>query len=264
MKIQLKSDLHWENIINQTRTFSSPEREDEYIHPDAEVLVLAGDIINATERQIDYLLHRFRDAAVPILYVPGNHEYWGSDHREARALLKKKLYGSKITLLDKDSVVINSRAGEDVVFVGATLWTSLANSEKVFIAEKTRDFREITGITTNSWHYNHILDLHFIEQILDFSQYRDMKKVVVSHYLPSHNSVPEPYKGNPLNCIFVAEDAEAVIKVHEPDLWLHGHTHDSNDYKIGKTRVISNPKGRLRHTGVYENWHYNNAMIIEI
>jgi hypothetical protein len=27
------------------------------------------------------------------------------------------------------------------------------------------------------------------------------------------------------------------------DLWSHGHTHDSFDYTVGRTRVLSNPKG---------------------
>ena len=26
-------------------------------------------------------------------------------------------------------------------------------------------------------------------------------------------------------------------------LWIHGHTHESFDYEIGKTRVICNPRG---------------------
>ena len=30
---------------------------------------------------------------------------------------------------------------------------------------------------------------------------------------------------------------------HQPRLWIHGHTHESFDYQIGKTRVVCNPRG---------------------
>jgi len=33
------------------------------------------------------------------------------------------------------------------------------------------------------------------------------------------------------------------ILEHQPRLWIHGHTHESFDYKIGKTRVVCNPRG---------------------
>jgi predicted phosphodiesterase len=265
MKIQLKSDLHWENTMNHTYAVCSPERNDAYVHPDADVLVLAGDIINAMDYQIDYLLHKFKDVKIPILYVPGNHEYWHTTYREGRELLEKKLSGTNITLLDQDWYIPATKDGKnDVVFVGATLWTSLANPQKEFIAKQTRDFKEIKNLTTQAWHYRHLNDIDRIEGVLDLPAFFGAKKVVVSHYLPSHNSVPEKFKGHEMNCIFVAEDAERLIAEYEPELWLHGHTHDSNDYMLGKTRVISNPKGRLKHTGGFENWNYNNALVIEI
>jgi hypothetical protein len=36
---------------------------------------------------------------------------------------------------------------------------------------------------------------------------------------------------------------EDFILQHQPRLWIHGHTHESFDYKIGKTRVVCNPRG---------------------
>lgn len=264
MKIQLKSDLHWENSYAKTFLYDPQLKTDAYVNPEADVLILAGDMINATEVQINYLLHKFKDVTIPILYVPGNHEYWGQKMLDARDLLRKKLSGTNITLLDRYSTIIKSSAGEEALFVGATLWTNLVNPQKAFIAKRTRDFEAIQGITTDSWSFNHISDLSYIERTLDFDQYRDLKKVVISHYLPSKLSVPMRFRDHEMNCIFVAEGMESVIKEHKPNLYVHGHTHDKNDYMIGKTRVVSNPKGRMLHTGVYENHLYDNALIIEI
>ncbi|RII29707.1 MAG: hypothetical protein CXR30_10315 [Geobacter sp.] len=38
-------------------------------------------------------------------------------------------------------------------------------------------------------------------------------------------------------------DVSGEIIDHGPDLWAHGHTHNSFDYTIGKTRVVVNPYG---------------------
>jgi hypothetical protein len=92
MKVQLLSDLHLE--ANPGATFSPA--------PDAELLVLAGDIGSYQDRtqgpplaEPDWGLQRFSPLPqyagwpVPVLFVPGNHEYDGSDwdqtHRELRA-----------------------------------------------------------------------------------------------------------------------------------------------------------------------------------
>jgi len=40
-----------------------------------------------------------------------------------------------------------------------------------------------------------------------------------------------------------ASNMEDLIFETGPDLWVHGHIHDSSDYRIGKTRVICNPRG---------------------
>lgn len=48
--------------------------------------------------------------------------------------------------------------------------------------------------------------------------------------------------GNPA----YASDLEPILLSRKPDLWVHGHVHNSNDYRIGTTRVVSNPKGMGR------------------
>jgi predicted phosphodiesterase len=46
-----------------------------------------------------------------------------------------------------------------------------------------------------------------------------------------------------------------------PDLWVHGHTHNSFDYMLGKTRVIVNPYG---YKDVEINPQYNKDLVIEL
>ena len=69
MNIQIASDLHLEFHKTQPAGYSGIEAV-----TGADVLILAGDIALGTNA-----VSVFKDWPVPVLYVAGNHEYYGSD-----------------------------------------------------------------------------------------------------------------------------------------------------------------------------------------
>ena len=92
--------------------------------PGAELLVLAGDIGSyqpgSQLQDADFGLGRFSPRhgwPVPVLYVPGNHEYDGLDFDEAHARLRETCERLGITWLEREVRVIDG-----VRFVGTTLW----------------------------------------------------------------------------------------------------------------------------------------------
>jgi Icc-related predicted phosphoesterase len=56
-------------------------------------------------------------------------------------------------------------------------------------------------------------------------------------------------------------DVSNEIIDHGPDLWVHGHTHNSFDYILGKTRVVVNPYG---YKDVEVNPQYDKQLVIEL
>src|SRR5581483_5027400 len=108
---------------------------------DADLVVLAGDI--ARPKEAIAWASGFRQ---PVLYVPGNHEFYGGSISGTVAELKRLSAGSKIHVLDDDSVTI-----EGVRFLGTTLWTDFmlfGEGEKRTAAMQAaqcfmRDFRRI-------------------------------------------------------------------------------------------------------------------------
>ena len=88
MKIQLLSDLHLE-----TEAFD-PEPA-----PGAELLVLAGDI-DATWQG----LARFANWPVPVLFVPGNHEFDGRDVDQVVPALRAHCAALGVRLLHRESL----------------------------------------------------------------------------------------------------------------------------------------------------------------
>ena len=108
-------------------------------------------------------------------------------------------------------------------------------------------------------------DIHFKskEYIFDsikFHRAEGRKTVVVTHMGPSLKSVPKRFFGNQLNGAYVSNLDEEVIAT-EPDIWIHGHTHDSFDYMLGETRVMVNPRGYVGHA---LNKHFDADKFIEL
>ena len=64
--------------------------------------------------------------------------------------------------------------------------------------------------------------------------------VVVTHHGVHPQSVHPKYAGDALSAAYVSDLGELLQRA---DLWVHGHVHDSFDYRVGRTRVVANPRG---------------------
>lgn len=86
--------------------------------------------------------------------------------------------------------------------------------------------------------------------------------VVVTHHAPAAGSVAQRYAGDALTPAFVSELPQAMFEV--PSLWVHGHTHSPFDYRMGRCRVVSNPRGyRLRDSSL-ENHRFNPGFTVTL
>lgn len=262
MNIQLASDLHLEHL---ERRFPRDGR----VLPDprADVLVLAGDIHLGT-KGIEY----YADVEIPVIYVAGNHEFYGANWERTRANLKAAAAGTSVHVLDNDRIEI---AG--VRFLGATLWTDFRQPGFTQRGAMQRteaalsDFRLI-GTDEGPFQARHALTDHERSRAWlegELSQSFEGLTVVVTHHGPHALSIHPRYLGNPVNAGFVS-DLEPLVK--QADVWMHGHVHDSFDYMVGGCRVIANPRGypvnvnRARSVDElrFENFAFNGARLIEI
>ena len=81
-------------------------------------------------------------------------------------------------------------------------------------------------------------------------KYENYKRVVITHHTPSMKSVPAKYEGQLINAYF-SSDLDSLVE--KSDMWIHGHTHTSFDYKIKNARVICNPRGYSMYQDKQEN-----------
>lgn len=234
MKIQPISDLHLD--------CQAPHVLDDFfgkiIQTDADIVIIAGDAVEG--RCIDVFKEALPQITKPVYYVAGNHEFWGVKHTELHRFLKHELrFFPNVKVLEKEYVII-----DDVVLIGATLWTNLHNPINAnLVRNYMADFRQCPGLTTDWTNEEHDNSAQFIRNVLEFEQFRDKKKIVVTHHGPSFEAVDEYYKFDHANCGYQSNLNYFLYGDIHPDVWIHGHSHMFMDRMIGKTRVIRNPFG---------------------
>ena len=211
---------------------------------DVDVLVLAGDIHVRPKMLKQVLLDLRKQTSAHIVYVLGNHEYYGHvfpDILDNYAAQAAKVEG--VSLLEKDSIVIN-----EVKFLGCTLWSDLSDPIAALAVEQALfDFRKIHVTRGSDRDRFRAIDCN-----KEFNKSRDwlsaeLKKddgptVVVTHHSPSPITCARDYKYSPIRNAFNSDMDELIIN-YGPDVWIYGHDHVKGDHKIGKTRLLSNPAG---------------------
>lgn len=211
-----------------------------------DVLVLAGDI-GVGVKGMEWAARQREVLKCEVLYVKGNHELYGRQFDEVVDLLRITGNREGIFYLDCDEIILKG-----VRFLGATLWTDFeinGITEKVWAIRDAKrymnDFFVIKKEVGSSFMPEDSIEIHRQERAWlegKLSRPFDGKTCVVTHHLPLPNSVAERYQGDSLSPAF-ASDLTALFMRTPPDLWIHGHTHDSFDYLAGDARVYCNPKG---------------------
>jgi len=232
---------------------------------DADVVVLAGDIARP-----DQAFEWASRIEQPVLYVPGNHEYYGGSIPGNLRRLRQLCEGSHVHVLDRDEVHIGR-----VRFLGVTLWSDFlldGEGEGRAAAVATalrlmRDFQRIhvdetmTELFTPSYCAAAFArDAAWLADKL--AQAHDGPTVVITHHAPSPRSIHPRFAGSPLNACFVS-NAHYLLDGARAQLWVHGHTHDSFDYMMNGTRVVCNPRGYARD-GINENASFDANFSVNV
>lgn len=238
MKIRVLSDLHLE-----MGSFS-PLKGDE------DVIVLAGDI-NLDSKAIAWIKENFSST---VIYVPGNHEFYGNNFGSVMRHLKRDTQGSDIHVLNNSTFIKN-----DIRFIGFTLWTDYnltgqQNLSQVIAKDGTRttggmnDFKKIRDeqyrkIRPYQLAAKHMASRNYLEQ--ELAKPFDGKTVVVSHHAPSMMSFQDRDDETEDDYLLRSSYASNLEQYFGSNiaLWIHGHLHNSSDYEKNGTRVICNPRG---------------------
>lgn len=236
MKLQLLSDLHLETEVYRPVPA-----------PGAEVLVLAGDI-DTSWRSFEL----FRGWPVPVLVVPGNHEFDRRDVDAARDELRAHVQALGLRLLDDEAAVLPDAQGRRVRFVGSTRWCdfdAFGPSGRERAMRAGGYFQKVMQATRHGEPFDAVavrkLALESRAWLAgELARRGDWDATVaITHFAPSLKSADPRYGCQPGTASFCNDD-EALLPGAQ--LWLHGHLHCRHDYRLHGCRVVSNARGHVR------------------
>jgi hypothetical protein len=172
-----------------------------------------------------------------------------------------------VYFLENDTKII-----DDVVFVGATLWTDMNKGDPLTlhaVRDMMNDFRIIRNdekgfspLKPADVAIRHRQTLQYFKHIL--GEHKESKCVVVGHHSPSYQSIHPQYANEHLmNGAYHSDLSEFILDHPQVVLWTHGHTHYCFDYQIGNCRVVCNPRG-YQSDGYSEETGFNPNLVLEI
>jgi len=249
VRLLICSDLHFEFHRDGGQAFVDclPPKDA------VDVCILAGDIAvgNGIEGALKLFCRRYHR----VIFLHGNHEYYGSTRKQtiAHTLRAVRKFDNLTWMHDH---IDYANAGPVTIdgqrFIGNTLWfpdtpDARSNWEGLNDFYQIRDFR--------AWVYE---ENAATQKLLNACVRSD--DVVITHHMPSNFSVAPQYEGSPMNAYFVCP-MDDLIKRARPKLWIHGHGHTSCDYLHSDTRIICNPFGYARSE---ENPYFDFEKIVDL
>jgi predicted phosphodiesterase len=255
MKLWILSDLHLD--VNWRYPLALPKRR-----PQHDAVIIAGDICQGIVAGVRFIVDAGLNAR-PVVYVAGNHEFYGRDrHAELAAgrLAAKAI--PNVHLLERDSAVIGG-----VEFLCCTLWTDYLYAGAAeqgramqWAAQRLNDHRLIAN-GARAWTPQDCLDEHMASRAWLAGRLKRRSRhprVVVTHHAPSRLSVQPKYKDDLLTAAFASDLGTLVGKAA---LWVHGHIHGQSDYELNGCRVVANPRG---YVGLREDAAFDPALVVDV
>lgn len=265
MKFYFVSDIYAEGASKSHPIIRKPDK-------DVDAILVAGNIQSGEGLGV-FLLEMFEDfPETPIVYVAGDHEHFrsGMPVCELVEKLKKEseiirnALGKYFFYLENDSAILSIN-GEMVKFIGATLWSDYGFAHGKFDAisqyaktnidifqaclgmgdlnyphSMTNDFTNPRPLMPEDVVLFNKLSRHYLET--ELKRGFNGKVVVITNYPPLKRSLnKEPINDDVKQ--FYYSDCENIILQNHIDLWVHGHTTSSLEYKIHSTIIASNPHG---------------------
>lgn len=250
MTLNYASDLHLEFPENREWLRRNP------LQGQGGVLLLAGDVMPFGElRKHRDILKTWSDQYEQVLWLPGNHEYYGGDITERSGPLDEQLT-SNVRLLN-DAVWY----APGLRILCTTLWTHIGQLNESNIRRNVADYHAIR-------HHNrlllpaHTMRLH--EASLQWLTTELAKPfadttVVATHHVPTLLHYPPEYVGSTINEAFAVE-LHHLIQNCGATHWIYGHHHSNTaPFTIGNTRMLTN---QLGYVAQGEHQGFDNGAVL--
>lgn len=266
MRLRILSDVH-------IRDHGPPALRRCAADPPADAILIAGDTHRGPDA-IRWMRATFPER--PVVCVAGNHEHYDGCLDSTLHALRRAADDPSATargdvnpdgvyFLERDEFVLG-----DLRILGCTFWTGFT----LFEGRRARAMRACRA-NVEDYRRIHLLRAHRALRPRDTVRIHQMSArwlrdcfaeppsgvratIVLTHHPPSSRSVDPRYADSLTSAAFVARRG-ALVAASGAALWVHGHVHASFDYRLGTTRVLSNPQGHGD-----ENPNFQPDLVVEV
>jgi 3',5'-cyclic AMP phosphodiesterase CpdA len=234
--------------------------------PPFDVAVIAGDLTTRMERGVKWIHERIPTR--PCVYVSGNHEAYGTDIDVTVAKARVAAKGTNVFVLQNDVQNIDG-----VDFLGCTLWTSFnlfgdRHQAMVTAGARMNDYKRIRidnyrrRLQPRDTLARHNESVAFLEK--ELARSKGGRQVVVTHHKPIANDRDLKSVDDYPDVIQAAYSSDlSRLFFDGPSAWVFGHTHESVNTTIGRTRLVSNARG-YGNRAMSENPRFDQHFTFEI
>jgi 3',5'-cyclic AMP phosphodiesterase CpdA len=237
MNFQFVSDLHLEFAQNKKLLSKKP------IIPVQETLIIAGDLMPlSTMDQHQDFLNFLSDHFKMTYWLPGNHEFYGSDLATMSKSFEKSVRTNVLLLNNKAKLIPDPAGPIELIF--STLWSHIPAYLTETVVKRVQDFSQIqwngSPMTPQVYNQLHQDAFVFLQNALES---KTARKLVISHHVPSFLNYPKKHQNDPINACF-ASNLDDFIQKTAPNAWIFGHHHSNiPPFLIGKTTLYTNQFG---------------------
>ncbi len=231
MKIGVISDLHIDNNSNEQVSIVDYERslENEAIEQNIELLLIAGDISNDHVMSHQFIENVKQRINVPVLFVPGNHDYWSVKQEEKDTHEILAYFKEQEESIIENPYIIN----DEWAVVGHSGWYDYTFAHKRFTTEELSEKSHNGRVWKDKLH----IDWNMSDQALskkfaadvqaDLEKVKDKKIILMTHFVTHKGfGVQMPHQEfDYFNAFIGSSDYNSFFQDYDIKYNIMGHVH---------------------------------------